>query len=139
MNTKPSKKSSLNRRGLIQGSALFGELPPRDGKQYDCQCARCGSSIEWEQCCACGGEGITGPGELYEEDPLWYDIDDYEPCHECDGHGSWGVCLSSPEWCNANPLPRREDVKRGTIEWYLIPMNARAGTRNVRRLPEALC
>lgn len=45
-----------------------------------------------QSCGRCGGEGITAPGELYEEDPLWYDPDDYENCHECDGHGGWLWC-----------------------------------------------
>ena len=29
---------------------FFGEHPPRDGKSYDCQCARCGGSCEWHEC-----------------------------------------------------------------------------------------
>jgi hypothetical protein len=28
--------------------------------------------------------------------------------------------MSSPEWCEANPLPGREKVKRGELEWYTI-------------------
>jgi hypothetical protein len=104
-------------------SALFGDSPPRDGREYDCQCARCGSSVEWEQCGACGGEGITAPGELYEQDPLWYDPDDYQNCHQCDGDASWGICCSGAEWCEAHPLPGREAVKRGTIEWFPVSPN----------------
>ena len=29
---------------------FFGEHPPRDGKSYDCQCARCGGYCEWQEC-----------------------------------------------------------------------------------------
>lgn len=117
----------------IGSSDLFGDNPPNDGREYDYQCARCGSSIQWEQCGACGGEGITGPGELYEQDPLWYDPDDYENCHQCDGEASWGICISSPEWCDANPVPGRESVKRGTIEWYPVYPNSGIRTNPNRR------
>lgn len=92
---------------------------PQDGRNWDCQCARCGSTLVWESCERCGGEGITGPGELYEEDPLWYDPDDYEACHECGGEGSWPHCISSPEWCEANPIVGREGIARNTPEWFV--------------------
>ena len=135
MNESPVTQAEAKSGAAVACSALFGDNPPNDGREYDCQCARCGSSVQWEQCGACGGEGITGPGELYEQDPLWYDMDDYEPCHQCNGDASWGICLSSPEWCEAHPLPGREDVKRGTIEWYALSPNAEVsegGTRDSR-------
>ena len=125
MNESPVTQAEAKSGAAVACSALFGDNPPNDGREYDCQCARCGSSVQWEQCGACGGEGITGPGELYEQDPLWYDMDDYEPCHQCNGDASWGICLSSPEWCEAHPLPGREDVKRGTIEWYALSPNVK--------------
>jgi hypothetical protein len=84
------------------------------------QCARCGSSVSWVDCSACGGEGCTAPGELYEEDPLWYDEDDTKPCHQCGGAASWPVCLSDAAWCEANPLPGRAGVKRGEVETFTI-------------------
>ena len=28
-------------------------------------------------------------------------------------------CLSSPEWCEANPMDGRDSVERGEIEWFL--------------------
>lgn len=107
----------------------IGENPPDDGQEYDCQCARCGSSIAWERCGNCGGEGVTQLGELYEQDPLWYEPGDYESCHQCDGEASWGICLSSPEWCAANPIFGREAVERGTIEWFAMPADP-----NLRRV-----
>jgi hypothetical protein len=97
---------------------IIADNPPSDGREWDCQCARCGSSIHWETCGACGGDGITAPGELYQEDPLWYGPEDYEPCRQCDGEASWGICMSSREWCEAHPQPGRGDVKRGAIEWF---------------------
>lgn len=81
--------------------------------------ARCGSSLDWDSCDVCGGDGITGPGELHEEDPLWYDPDDFEPCSQCGGQACWPQCLSSEEWCNANPLEGRETIERNTPEWFV--------------------
>lgn len=92
--------------------------PPNDGNDWECQCARCGSSMEWEQCGACSGDGSTAPGELYEMDPLWYDEDDCEPCHQCGGEGSWPTCLSGFEWCLTHPLPGRIEYPPDTPEWY---------------------
>ena len=39
-------------------------------------------------------------------------------CDVCDGDGGWFVCLSSEGFCTANPLPGREDVPRGKVEWF---------------------
>lgn len=56
-------------------------------------CKRCGCcTLEWIDCWQCGGEGHTEPGELYEDDPLWYSPGDTEPCHICAGNGGWNVC-----------------------------------------------
>jgi hypothetical protein len=101
---------------------FIGNDHPHDGRDWECQCARCGSSLSWETCSSCGGEGITGAGELHEMDPLWYDQDDYEVCHECDGESSFPFCLSSGEWCNANPMEGRQDISSGTPEWF--PLSA---------------
>jgi hypothetical protein len=86
------------------------------GLEIDCQCARCGSSMDCERCDHCE-DGYDGHdcGEdccacLYPEDNV--------PCQHCDGTGVWRRCLSSPEWCEANPLPGRGDVPRGSVEWF---------------------
>lgn len=121
--SEPQTQGQTEKPSPVASSAVFGDNPPRDGREWDCPCARCGSSIDWEQCGACGGEGITAPGELYEQDPLWYDEDDYENCHTCGGEGSWGICISISEWCEAHPLPGREAVKRGIIEWFPVSPN----------------
>jgi hypothetical protein len=101
-----------------QATCVIADQPPGDGRNWDCQCAQCGSSMYSEECGACGGEGITAPGELHEQDPLWYDPDDFESCHQCGGDGAWMICMSSPGWCEANPVPGREGVPRGKVEWF---------------------
>lgn len=94
----------------------------RAGLEIDCQCARCGSSCYWQDCWNCedgycgsdciddlchGGECIHGDsGQII--------------CDICHGYSGWQMCCSSPEWCEANPLPGREDTKRGAIEWFTI-------------------
>ncbi len=94
---------------------FIGPEPPKDGRQWDCQCARCGSSMDSESCGACDGEGQTSPG-----DPLWYDEDATEPCHQCGGEGAWMLCISTPEWCQAHPLKGREETERHTPEWFVV-------------------
>lgn len=111
----PTQKSLTD-----ESDTFIGNDYPRDGRDWECQCARCGSSLYWDLCEVCMGDGITDHGQLYEEDPLWYDQDDYEPCHQCGGEASWPICLSSPEWCNANPLKGREAIKRNTPEWFVV-------------------
>jgi hypothetical protein len=63
---------------IVDGVEFFETA---DG-QHDAQCARCGSTV--------GGE--------YVEESI---------------DGSWGggvvwICISSPEWCEANPIHGRE-------------------------------
>ena len=64
-------------------------------EQYDdedCRiCEICGCSKAWEQCNICGGEGRV---DIYDDDPLWYDPGDTEPCYQCGGDCGWWVCLN---------------------------------------------
>lgn len=57
-------------------------------------CQKCGHHTVTLCCNPCGGEGCTEPGELYEEDPLWYDPGDIRTCDECRGHGHHQWCQS---------------------------------------------
>ena len=85
------------------------------GLEIDCQCARCGSSCFWVDCDNGCEDGYLN---LYEQDPLWYE-DEYDtPCHVCHARGGWNVCGSGDKWCEANPLPGRENIKSGQIEWF---------------------
>lgn len=105
--------------GLDGRRVVIGPRHPNDGNDWDAACARCGSTAEWIHCERCDGMGVTEPGELYEEDPLWYDEDDQEPCHQCGGEARWLVCSSPAEWCERSPLDGRAKVKRGAFEWFL--------------------
>lgn len=98
---------------------IIAENPPHDGKEYECQCARCGSSVSWETCEYCGGEGFDGHDCGEDCCSCRYPVDNVV-CGACDGNGTFGYCLSSEEWCIANPLPDRENMERGKIEWFSI-------------------
>lgn len=101
---------------------VIADHPPKEmyatGLTIHCQCARCGSSTHYEDCWNCeDGYSDHDCGEdvcccLYPEDNV--------ECDVCDGRGGWHVCLSSPEFCQANPLPGRENVERGKIEWFTV-------------------
>ena len=81
-------------------------------EEHEC-CARCGSSAGWVDCWAC----VQGQVEMDDDDGMC----SWETCHECGGRGGWECCLSSAEWCDANPLPGREAVERGAVEAYPVP------------------
>ncbi len=79
------------------------------------QCARCGSSVTWEDCEACGGEGFTGH-DCGEDSCCCIDPEPNVTCSHCDGRGAFATCLASAEWCSKNPRPGREDVTPETVE-----------------------
>jgi hypothetical protein len=96
---------------------VIADNPPNDGREWDCQCARCGSSCIFESCEHCGGDGVDDWGED--------DWDEWQggptTCDICQGDGGWMVCCSSPGWCEANPMPGREAISRGATEWFALP------------------
>lgn len=95
--------------------SVIQPLPPRDGRDWDCQCARCGSSCDSEGCDECCNDGIVLADDYDDE------CDDYYvECPECLGNPVAYRCLSSPEWCQANPVEGRESVARGQIEWFVV-------------------
>lgn len=97
----------------------IGERPTNEmyesGLEIDCQCARCGSSCELVRCTECEDGYIE---EDYGDDV----VPDFVTvaCQNCHGYSGWNVCGSSRQWCEANPLPGRESVKRGKLEWFTI-------------------
>lgn len=85
----------------------------REAPETGAQCGRCGSSVTRIDCPECE----DGYEEYDYGDDVVSEIN-YRPCSVCQAKGGWYVCLSSPEWCLANPIPGRDDVSRGMIEEY---------------------
>jgi hypothetical protein len=81
----------------------------------ECQCKRCGSSMFFESCDACN-DGLVGH-DCGEDCCSCADPIENVVCGQCGGHGGWYTCLSSIEWCEANPRPGCEFVERHTPEW----------------------
>lgn len=90
-------------------------LPPSDGRDWDCQCARCGSSCDSDACEYCDGDGY-----IMDDDTEWDEIEQYRSCPECLGKPVRYRCMSLCTWCEANPVEGREDVPRGKIEWFVV-------------------
>lgn len=97
---------------------VIAEHPPHDGRQWDCQCARCGSTLEWVRCETCE-DGMDGHDCGEDVCVCRYPRDDVR-CDICRGRGGWLRCLSSPEWCAAHPRPGREQTERSTPEWFVV-------------------
>lgn len=104
----------------------IGPYPPAVG-EWDCSCARCGSSLHFENCDWCGGSGYDRH-DCGDDTCCCLDPEDNIPCGLCDGRGGWWACLSSAAYCEAHPLPGREGISRSTPEWYPAPdVSAYAG------------
>lgn len=59
------------------------------GEGHDPECPGCGWALDWEECWHCHGEGGFD-GE--EEDPLWFEPGEIDPCNECRGQGHYWFC-----------------------------------------------
>ena len=92
---------------------------PRNGKYYENQCARCGSSLMFEHCDDCGGEGVSGH-DCGEDTCCCADPDDNMDCDWCEGEGGHWRCLSSSDWCQSHPIEGRETVASGIPEWFEV-------------------
>lgn len=88
--------------------------PANDGREEDCQCARCGSSCVFVDC------GNCDDGEVERDE--WGDCGTYfTRCPDCRGAGGWWQCCSGEEWCKARPIAGREAIETGIVEWFDIP------------------
>jgi hypothetical protein len=83
------------------------------------QCGRCGSSVTFEMCQDCGGDGYF-EHDCFDDSCCCLDPED-EQCCICEGEGTIAHCLSSPEWCKAHPMPGRETTLRSTVESFSVP------------------
>jgi hypothetical protein len=95
---------------------IIANCPPDDGRKFECQCARCGSAVEFEFCTHCE-DGFDGH-DCGEDCCACLHPEENVVCQICEGEGGWRTCMSSADYCNANPLPGRADVPRGSIEWF---------------------
>lgn len=103
---------------MSESKFVIQPFPPRDENDWECQCARCGSSCEYVVCHDCNdGSNECEDCESGDCDP---DCSGEIQCETCAGDGGWMKCLSSPEWCEKNPLDGRKDTKRGQIEWFTV-------------------
>lgn len=104
---------------------MIQDYPPAASsavENYECQCARCGSSCDYQHCEECE-DGYDGH-ECGEDCCMCRRPKENVPCQICRGRGGWYACLSSSEWCKANPLPGREAIGRGEIEWFAVTENS---------------
>lgn len=79
-------------------------------EELDCQCARCGSGATWADCESCGGGGYAGH-DCGEDSCCCLHPEDNVKCDFCRGHGGRYHCGSSLDWCQAHPLPGREQIE----------------------------
>lgn len=104
---------------LTSRGSIIGPDHPHDGRQWDCQCARCGSSLAFERCEMCGGDGLDGH-DCGEDSCCCMDPEPNLTCDACRGRGSFPQCCSTAEFCKSNPQPGREAIKPSTPEWYVV-------------------
>lgn len=95
-------------------------------EEIEYQCGRCGSSIAFDECWQCGGSGYYGH-DCMEDSCCCEFPDEDEICDICNADGTFPHCLSSPEWCEAHPLPGREKTPRNTPESFTVPTSALSG------------
>ena len=95
------------------------EPPYIKGIYWECQCARCGSSCDWQECYNC--EDGASHHDCGDDCCCCLDPLPNVRCEVCNGNGGWWRCLSDYDWCNNNPMPGREDTKRGMFEWFPDP------------------
>lgn len=97
---------------------LIADYPPNDGREWDCQCARCGSSAGRVDCESCDDGYVDH--DCGEDCCCCLDPEPNVVCDCCHGTTGWYACLSSEDWCEAHPIAGRESVERGAIEWFVI-------------------
>lgn len=92
---------------IVGGIEWFTLSLPSGGTETEPACARCGSSVGWNPCGNCD-DGIV-------ERPTFDDYAERDPkivsCDWCSGAGGSYHCLSSRDYCEANPIQGREHIE----------------------------
>ena len=88
------------------------------GYGWESKCARCGSSAPTDDCEHCGGEGVTGH-DCGEDCCCCAAPEDKVVRGICWGRGFFESCCSSADYCEAHPMPGRENTPRGHIEYFV--------------------
>jgi len=83
-----------------------------DYEMTDYYCPKCGESIMTRDCEYCGGDGTVD--DLFEQDPLWYEPDDWEYCDYCRGIGAYFWCANKD--CNVTKKEIKIAIKEQTKE-----------------------
>lgn len=65
--------------------------PYGDISLSDAQCPNCGANPTYTRDCGACDEGFI---DLHEQEPDWYDEDEFDTCSECRGSGT-------VHWCRA--------------------------------------
>ena len=63
-----------------------------DYEMSDYSCPKCHENLMTRDCEYCGGYGTID--DLHEQDPLWYEEDDWEYCSNCRGVGAFFWCAN---------------------------------------------
>lgn len=96
----------------------LGGSCPRDVREWDVQCGRCGSSMRFEHCDGCV-DGFQGH-DCGEDSCACAEPADNVTCGICGGAGGFHICLSSEAFCKAHPREGRGLVERSTPEWFVV-------------------
>lgn len=93
-------------------------------------CPRCWQTTVTRSCDYCD-DGIVD--DLHEQDPMWYDPDDWEYCSHCGGKGYYHWCrncgwdLIEGRFLNQSNKPPKEFAQRQPFTYTLL--ESRPGSR----------
>lgn len=102
---------SIDHTTEIRNGIEWYQLDREDGtKEADCQCARCGGSCSYWQCPDCDEYGYSYH-DCGEDSCCCRYPENNVCCDTCGGTGGEWHCANTPDYCNAHPLPGRENIE----------------------------